>query len=57
MQQGQIVFTKMDRVIFGKGAAEAISEEANRLGATRVFLLASRTLARETPEVLSLIHI
>ena len=51
MQQGSIVFTKMGRVIFGQGAANAVADEANRLGATNVFLLASRTLNRETSEI------
>ena len=51
MQQGTIVFTKMDRVIFGQNAAEAVLAEADRLDAKRVFILSSGTLARETPEV------
>lgn len=51
MQQGTIVFTKMDRVIFGEGAADAVIREADRLDATRVFILSSKTLANETPEV------
>lgn len=49
--QGQIVFTGMDRVIFGTPAAEAVAAEATRLGATRVFILAGGTLARETDAV------
>jgi maleylacetate reductase len=51
MQTGSIVFTGMDRVLFGTPAAEAVAAEAERLGAQRVFLLASRTLARETGAV------
>ena len=51
MQQGSIVFTKMNRVIFGKGAAEAVLDEARRLEATRVFVLASRTLNTQSDEV------
>ena len=38
MQSGQIVFTGMERVIFGQAAAEAVAGEAERLGAERVFL-------------------
>ena len=51
MQSGDIVFTKMDRVVFGKPAGEALLAQADRLGARRVFLLVSRTLNRETSVV------
>ncbi len=51
MKDGQIVFTDMDRVIFGRPAADAIVDEAARLGAERVFLLTGGTLNRETDEV------
>ncbi len=51
MQGGSIVFTKMNRVIFGEGAANAVLDEARRLDAKRVFVLASRTLNTQTEEV------
>ena len=51
MQNGKIVFTGMDRVIFGQEAASAIVSEATRLDAKRVFLLVSGTLNRETSAV------
>jgi maleylacetate reductase len=51
MRAGEIVFTGMDRVIFGKPAAKTVAAEAERLGAKRVFLLAGRTLNRETDAV------
>ena len=51
MQSGQIVFTGMERVIFGQAAAEAVAGEAERLGAERAFLLVSGTLNRETDTV------
>lgn len=51
MQQGQVTFTRMEKVVFGKPAAEAVKAEAERLGATRVFLLVSGTLNRETEEI------
>lgn len=51
MQQGQVNFTRMEKVIFGQSAAEAVKAEAQRLGAERVFLLVSGTLNRETDEV------
>jgi len=41
----------MERVVLGKPAAEAIAEEANKLGVDRVFLLVSGTLNRETDEI------
>lgn len=51
MHPGQMVFTRMERVVFGQPAADAIVAEADRRGARRVFLLASRSLARDTDEV------
>jgi maleylacetate reductase len=51
MQSGTMVFTQMNRVIFGQPAAATIVAEAERLGATRVFLLTGRTLNRSTDEV------
>ncbi len=51
MDQGEVSFTRMEKVIFGQGAAEAVKAEAIRLGAERVFLLVSRTLNQETGEV------
>jgi maleylacetate reductase len=38
----------IDRVVYGKPAAETLVAEATRLGAKRVFLVVSRTLDRET---------
>lgn len=51
MQTGLMIFTQMNRVIFGRPAAQAIVEEAIRLSAKRVFLLASRTLNRNSDEI------
>jgi len=48
---GRVVFSRMDEVVFGKPAAEAVSELVSRHGAQRVFLMASGTLDRETDEV------
>jgi maleylacetate reductase len=44
-------FPAIDRVIYGKAAADALNEEAERLHAKRVFLLASRTLNTRTDEI------
>ena len=54
MQQGQMVFTRMERVLFGQTAAEAIVAEAERIQAKRVFVLAGGTLNRQTDEVQNL---
>lgn len=51
MRQGSYDFLAQERIIWGKPAAEAVVEEAKRLGAARVFLVASRSLARKTPVV------
>ena len=40
---GRIVFSQMDKVLFGKPAADAIVEEAQRLPADRAFLVVSGT--------------
>ena len=51
MQAGVIKFGIMERVLFGQTAADAVVEEVNRIGASRVFLLVGGTLNRETDEV------
>jgi maleylacetate reductase len=50
-QSGHIVFGQMEEVLFGKPAAEVVAEQARQLGADRVFLMVSGTLARETDEI------
>jgi len=44
-------FPAIDRVIYGRAASEAIRDETERLGAKRVFLIASRTLNSKTDEI------
>src|SRR5260370_2874010 len=51
MRTGSYQYPAMDFVIYGKPAAEALREEAERLGARRVFLIASRTLNTATDEI------
>ena len=51
MQSGQMVFNAMNRVIFGRPAAEALVGEADRLGAERVFVLSGHSLNTRTDEV------
>jgi len=48
---GSHQYPAMDSVIYGKPAAEALREEAERLDARRVFLIASRTLNTGTDEI------
>ena len=49
--EGRVVFGKMDEVVFGGPAAEAVAEQTRRLGTERVLLMVSGTLNRETDEV------
>jgi len=48
---GVFAFPALERVITGTPAAEAVSAEVERLGGTKAFILASRTLNRETAVV------
>jgi maleylacetate reductase len=48
---GSHQYPTMESVIYGKPAAEALWEEAERLGAKRVYLIASRTLNTTTDEI------
>jgi maleylacetate reductase len=51
MYQSTIGLTPMQRVYSGRPAAAALAEEAERLGARRVFLVCSRTLRTQTDEI------
>src|SRR5262252_6382404 len=48
LPSGRIVFGQMDEVIFGARTCEAIIAQAKRLGAARVFLMASNSLNAKT---------
>ncbi|WP_426434718.1 iron-containing alcohol dehydrogenase [Bradyrhizobium genosp. P] len=48
---GSHQYPTMESVIYGRPAAEALREEAERLGAKRVYLIASRTLNTTTDEI------
>jgi maleylacetate reductase len=48
---GSYAYLPLERVVFGRPAAEAAVEEAARVGATRVFIVASKSLARKTPVI------
>jgi maleylacetate reductase len=44
-------FPAIDRVVYGKAAADSLKDEAVRLAAKRVFLIVSRTLNTKTDEI------
>ena len=44
MIQGMHRFTRMENVIFGTPAAEAIADESARRGAEKVFIVGSKSL-------------
>ena len=48
---GSFAYLPLERVVFGRPAADAATEEAARVGATRVFIVASKSLARNTPVI------
>ena len=54
MLSGQFGFPAIERIVYGKPAAEALVEETRRLEATRVFLMVSGTMNRETDAVATL---
>jgi maleylacetate reductase len=51
LPSGRVIFGHMDEVVFGKPAAEAIAGQVHRLGTTRVFLMVSHSLNRNTDEI------
>jgi len=48
---GSYAYLPLERVVFGRPAAEAVVEEVTRVGATRAFIVASKSLARNTPVI------
>jgi maleylacetate reductase len=51
MRTGTFVFPAIERIVYGKPAADVLPAEAERMGATRVFLVVSGTMHRTTDEV------
>lgn len=51
MQSGTYVQTALERVVYGRPAAQAVLDEVERLGSRRAFLMVSGTLNRETSEI------
>ena len=56
MNSGLHEFLAQDRVIWGKPAAQAVVEEADRRGAKRLFIVTGRTLNRQTDVVTKIRH-
>ena len=50
-RNGRVVFSRMEEVVFGRPAAQAVAEQAARLDAARVMVMASATLDRDTDQV------
>jgi maleylacetate reductase len=48
---GSYAYLPLERVMFGRPAADSVREEMARVGATRAFIVASKSLARNTPVV------
>ena len=51
IRAGQVIFSKMEEVQFGKPAAKTVAELVQHHQAERVFLMVSGTLNRETDEI------
>jgi maleylacetate reductase len=56
LSSGRVVFGKMDEVVFGRPAAEALAAQIDRVGATRVFLMVSNSLNYKTDEIARVRH-
>ena len=48
---GSYAYLPLERVVFGQPAAQAAAEEAARIGARRVFVVASKSLSRKTSAI------
>jgi len=51
MTPGAYAYVPLERVVWGEAAADAVPREVGRLGAERVFVAASKTLARQTDAI------
>src|SRR5947209_3353948 len=51
VQSGEMVLARIEHVLFGHPAAEAVAELAGRRDAQRLFIVASDTLRRSTDEI------
>ena len=53
MISGKYDFIQQERVIYGRPAADALTQIAEELGARRLFVVASKTLNRRTDVITS----
>jgi len=51
LETGAYAYLPQERVIYGRAMADAVREEAGRLGAKKLFIVTSRTLATKTPAI------
>src|SRR5918996_944580 len=51
MRENVFAFPALERLVYGKPAAQALAAEVERIGARRVFLVVSGTMNRTTDEV------
>jgi alcohol dehydrogenase class IV len=51
LQAGSYAYLPLERVVFGRPSAEAVVDEMTRVGATKVFIVAAKSVARNTPVV------
>jgi maleylacetate reductase len=51
IKRGQVSFSRMERVVFGVPAAEAVAEQVARSDARRVYLMVSGSLNRQTDAI------
>jgi alcohol dehydrogenase class IV len=56
MKPGDYTYIPQERVVFGRPTAEAVLDEADRLRANRLFVVASRSLSQNSPVVDRLIQ-
>ncbi|HEY1745522.1 MAG TPA: maleylacetate reductase, partial [Xanthobacteraceae bacterium] len=51
LQAGSYAYLPLERVVFGRPAADAVVDEMKRVGAAKVFIVAAKSVARNTPVV------
>ncbi|WP_292965585.1 iron-containing alcohol dehydrogenase [Novosphingobium sp. UBA1939] len=56
VRASEMTFTETERVTMGTPAREAIRDQAEKMGARRVFILASETLRTKTEEIAAIEH-
>jgi maleylacetate reductase len=57
LQAGSYAYLPLERVVFGRPAADAVVDEMMRVGATKVFIVAAKSVARNTPVVSAIVDV